>query len=60
MKVKYETTIKVTVVHDIDTLENLKDNNEYATDIARLICDEATTAGGVACYEILESSIDVN
>lgn len=60
MKVKYETTLKLTVVHDIDTLENLKDNNEYASDIARLICDEATTAGGVACYEILESSIDVN
>lgn len=59
MKVKYEATIKVTVVHDIDTLENLKDNNEFATDLVTMICDEATTAGGVACYEILESSIDV-
>lgn len=59
MKVVYGATIKVNISHEIDTLEDLKDNNEYATDIARMICDEATTAGGVACYEILESTIDV-
>ena len=60
MKVKYETTLKVTVIHDIDTIENLKDNNEFANDLAQMICDEATTAGSVACYEIIESKIDVN
>ena len=59
MKVKYDITLKVSVVHDIDTIENLKDNSEYAHDVAKLICDEATTAGGVACYEIIESALDV-
>ena len=59
MKVKYDVTLKVSVIHDIDTLENLKDNNEFANDLARMICDEATTAGGVASYEIIESALDV-
>ena len=59
MKAKYEVTLKVTVIHDIDTIENLKDNNEFANDLARMVCDEATTAGAVACYEIIESALDV-
>ena len=59
MKARYEVTLKVSVIHDIDTLESLKDNNEFANDLARMICDEATMTGAVACYEILESSIDV-
>ena len=59
MKAKYEVTIKVSVVHDIDAIENLKDNNEFANDLVQMICDEASQAGGVACYEILNSSVDV-
>ena len=59
MKVKYEVALKVTVMHDIDTFENLKGNNEFANDLVAFICDEATTAGGVACCEIIESSVNV-
>lgn len=59
MKVKYETTIKVVAVYDFEGLKELKDNNEYAHDLAHFICDEVTQAGGVAKYEILESAIDV-
>ena len=60
MKVKYTTTIKVTALYDIDTLENLKDNNEYADGLTEMICDEIATAGGVGVCEIIDSSIDVN
>lgn len=59
MKVKYEVTVKFNVVHDIDTIEELKDNNEFANDLAHMVCDEASTCGAVATYEILNSSIDV-
>lgn len=59
MKAKYEATLKVTVYHDIETLEGIKDNNEFALDLASMICDEATTAGAVASYQIIESSLDV-
>ena len=63
MKVKYETTLKVTVVHNIDGWEmggHLKDNNEFANDLAHMICDEASICGAVASYEIIESKIDVS
>ena len=58
MKVTYEATIKISVIHDIDTLTDLKDNHQFATDICHMICDEASQAGGVACYEIIESKLD--
>lgn len=58
MKVTYEATIKFQVVHDIDSLEDLKDNNEFANDLAHMVCDEATVAGSVASYEIIESKLD--
>ena len=59
MKVKYEMTLKVTVSHDIEGLKNLKDNREYAEDLAQMICDEATVTGGVAVVDVIESTIDV-
>lgn len=52
-------TLKVSVVHDIDTIENLKDNNEFANDLAHMICDEASQCGAIASYEIIESALDV-
>lgn len=58
MKLVYESTIKFTVVHDVESLEDIKNNHEYAECIARLVCDESTIAGAVASYEILESKID--
>lgn len=59
MKATYEATIKVKVVHEIDTLENIKDNNEFAQSIVEMICDEATTCGAVAICDVLESRLDV-
>lgn len=59
MKAKYEVTLKVTIEHDIDTIENLKSSEEMSNDIVQMICDEATMSGAVASYEILESKIDV-
>lgn len=58
-KAKYEVTLKVTIIHDIDTIENLKTSEEMSNDIVQMICDEATMSGAVASYEILESKIDV-
>lgn len=60
MKVVYEATIKFQVVHEIDSLEELKDNNEFTNDLAHMVCDEATTCGAVASYEIIESKLNVN
>ena len=59
MKVKYDVTLKITLIHDVDSVEGLKTNSEIANDIGQLICDEATVSNGVACYEVIESSIDV-
>ncbi len=59
MKVIYEIMLKVTAVHEIDTLNELKDNSEYGEDIARVVCDEIATAGGVGSYEIIGTTIDV-
>ena len=57
MKAKYEVNLRVTIIHDIDTIANLKGSNEFATDLAQMICDEATNCGAVACYEIIDSKI---
>ena len=56
----YEATLKVQITHEIDNIENLKTDRQFAEDLAHMICDEASHAGGVACYEILESKIDVH
>ena len=61
MKVMYEVTAKFTVIQEIDSLKNCKDlktNDEFATDLCNMVCDEAVNVG-VASYEILESKIDV-
>ena len=61
MKVVYEVIAKFTVVQEIDSLKNCKDlktNDEFATDLCNMICDEAVNVG-VASYEIIESKIDV-
>lgn len=59
MKATYEVNLKVVVIHDVDTLENLKSNTEMANDIATMICDEATSCGAVAMYDIVSSSVNV-
>ena len=59
MKVMYEVTAKFVVIHEIDNIENLKDNNEFANDLSHMVCDEASTCGAVATYEIIESKINV-
>lgn len=59
MQVVYEVNLKVVVSHEIDTIENLKDNNEFAEDLRQMICDESAFSGGVAIVDILNSKIDV-
>lgn len=59
MKAEYEMIIKIKLGSEIDTLENLKDPHEMATDISQMICDEAVNAGVVACCDILETRLDV-
>ena len=59
MKATYETTIKIKVIHEIDSIEDLKDNNEFAHCIGAMVCDEATSCGAVATYDVLESKLDV-
>ena len=56
----YEVTAKFVVSHEIDNIENLKDNNEFASDLVQMVCDEASTCGAVATYEIIESKIDID
>lgn len=58
-KATYEATIKFKVVHEIDTVENLKDYNEFAQDIGEMVCDEATMVGAVASYDIIEMKLNV-
>jgi hypothetical protein len=57
----YEMTLKVIVKQEIDKFpdENLKSDREYAENVCQMIADEAIVAGGVASYEIIESSINV-
>lgn len=59
MKAKYEVNIKIKASYNIDTIEGLKGNAEFAEDLAHMICDEVTTAGGVASYDIIESEVKV-
>ena len=59
MKAKYKFNINVEINYDIDSLEDLKDNNEMAQDLMELICDNVIIAGGVASCDVLKSEIDV-
>ena len=59
MIVKYKMKLEIEIVQPFEGFDNLKDSHEYASDVCKLIADEATTAGGVAVYDILESSINV-
>ena len=59
MNAKYKCTISFEVYHDVDTLENLKSDREYACDIGVLVLDEVVKADGVATFDIKESSVDV-
>ena len=59
MKATYEAVIKFKVVHEIDTFENLKDHNEFAQSIVDMVCDEATSCGAVASYEIMSNRLNV-
>lgn len=59
MIVSYEAIIKFRVTHDVNTLTDIKDNTQFAHDLAHMVCDEATQCDAVATYEIIKSSIDV-
>lgn len=55
----YETTIKIQVAHELDSLENLKSDREYAEGICQMIADESTSINGVAVCDIVKSSLSV-
>lgn len=57
MKAEYEVNVKIKASYEIDTIEGLKSNSEFAEDLAQMICDEVATAGGVASYEIIKSEV---
>lgn len=59
MKAKYRFNLEVDLIYDIDTLEDLKDNNEMGQCLREIICDEVTYAGGVAQVTIEKSMLDV-
>lgn len=58
-KIKYEVTVKFNAVFDYTRIGEIKSNDEFATDISAVICDEIANAGGVAIYNVLESKIDI-
>lgn len=58
-KLNYEVTVKFNAVFDYSRIGEIKSNDEFATDIATVICDEIANAGGVAIYDIQESKIDI-
>lgn len=60
MKATYNITLKLSIVHDIDRIdENLKSETEMANDIVQMICDESALANAVVCYELLEGTLTV-
>lgn len=59
MVAKYEIEMTVTASYEIDDIDNLKTDKEYAEDLAYLICDEIATAGGVGTFEIKSSIMNV-
>ena len=60
MKAVYDVIMKVKVSHEIDTIEDIKSDREFADDMAQMICDEAVTCNAVAEYEILKSEVNVS
>lgn len=60
MKAIYNMTINLIIAHEIDKIdENLKNDNEMAADVCKIICDEAAMTDAVVVYEVVKSSIDV-
>ena len=61
MIAEYDIILHIRVAHEIDDLEtggHLKSDREMADSIGQMICDEAVTSGGVATYDILDSSFE--
>lgn len=59
MQARYEMIIKFEVVQEIDTLEGLKTNTEYANDVGQMVIDECTNINAVGGYEVLNSSVKI-
>ena len=62
MKAEFEINLKIKIIHSVDNLVDileLKSPQEMEQDIIELLCDEATTAGGIAVVESLGSKVDI-
>ena len=59
MIAKYEMTLKVAVIHEVDEITEIKSDREFAESIATMICDEAVQVNAVAQCDIVSSSLDV-
>lgn len=59
MKAEYEVVVKFKITHEINAIEGLKSNSEFAEDLCHMVADEATSIDAVAEYEVLESSVKV-
>lgn len=57
--IKYTMILKIEVGHDFEGVENMKGDREYAEGVCRMIADEVATAGGVASYDVIESTVNV-
>ena len=58
MKAVYDIALKLTIVHDIDEVnEDFKNADELATDICHMICDEAVMCNAVASYDVERSVV---
>lgn len=55
MKATYDITLKFTMIHEVESPEQIIDPH----DIAQFIVDQLTTENAVAAYDVLETSIDV-
>lgn len=62
MKAEFEITLKIKIIHTVDNLRDIyemKSATEMEQDLIGMICDEATTAGGIAVVESLGSKVDI-
>lgn len=59
MKATYKMTLEIEIRHDVDSILDVKSGCEMAESVGQMICDEVVMCDGVACFDILESSLNV-
>lgn len=51
--------LEIEIRHNVDDIVNVKSDREMADSVGQMICDEVVLCDGVACFDILESSLSV-